>query len=211
MRSLDDVAGVPPVRLGAVVRSVARYGAERVEELVRGHGRCRDPGAGLHVHGRDPDPRRAARTLPADVRLGDGSVEVDDVLGESRPEVGGQERVEERHEPAFLTCQLRARLRQAQRADVELCAAGELGKIVPRHPRRVLPPPPRVDRLGVRLHRTRKRRESIGCIRGQHVDPVHGESGERVRPEIRLRRRSAPRRGGPSRLTCGGKRSGGDR
>ena len=86
--------------------------------------------------------------------------------------------------------QLGARARRAHRGDVELRAAREGREVVPRNACRILTTPPRVDRIGIRLHDARNRREVVRPVRRNHVDPVH-----RVpRHDVRLRGRTTQQR-----------------
>ena len=103
--------------------------------------------------------------------------------GDLKPRRG--QRVEERHEAPFHGRELRARLLQPENGEVELRAARELGQVVSRHARRILPPPPGVDRLRVRLHQARERREPIRRVRREGRRPSA--------PDCRTRRWGAGR------------------
>ena len=172
----------------------ARNGAERVQHLVRGHGRGRDAGARAVVHDRSAEAARLASALTADVRVGGGAVVVDDVLRGRRAQAGLVERGDDSEEAPLERRELRARLRRAQRRDVELGAARERGDVVPRRPRRILASPPGVDLLRVRLHHAREAREVVGAVRGNHVHPVDRIARDAVRRAVGLRTRAAPGR-----------------
>ena len=76
------VAGVVVVRRRAVVGRTVRNGAERVDQLVRGDCDRRHARAALDEHDGEADALRVAAARPADPRLRDGAVVVDERLDE---------------------------------------------------------------------------------------------------------------------------------
>ncbi len=122
---------------------------------------------------------------------------------------GGQS-VEERYEASFRRSELRAGLRKAQNGEVELSATRELRQVVPGSPCRILSSPPGVDRLRVRLHRAREGGRTGPVRRTEARRSSAPASGQHVRPQIDLGRRSAPGRSSPGRRARRSESSRGD-
>jgi hypothetical protein len=198
------VARVPGVLPRALVRRARGDGAERVQELVRHDCSRRDAAARLEVDDRDAEAGRVASTLAADVLVRARAVVVRDDLRERRPEARLLDRVRERREAPGERSELCTGTRGTHDGHVELCPAREGRHVVPRRPRRVLPAPPAVDLLRVRLHDARHGSELVLAVGREEVHPVHGVPRDRVRCAIGLGCRATPcRRSGDARRCIG--------
>ena len=182
------------------MRRPVRDGSRRVQELVRGDGRGRDPDAGaVEDDGHPESVRIVAAALAADVVLVRRAVVVHEVLRELRREPRLLQRVEDERETAVERRQLRARTRGADGRDVELRRTRERRHVVPRRARRVLAAPPGVDLVGVPLHQRGDGAEVVDPVGGDEVHPVDRVAGNDVGCAIGGGRGPAPGGSGGSR------------
>ena len=187
------VAGMAAGVGTGVGRPRVGQGAERVDELVPGDHGGRHVGAGPEVDDRDAVTVGPTLSFAAGVRVVDRPVVVDELLLERRAASGDPDRADDAVAATRASSQVGGGVRQPQREDVRLSAAGEERPVEARFAKRVLAAPPVVDRVDVRRDPGAELSAPIGCVRRVGVDDADRPARDGRRPVLR-RGRPAPRR-----------------